>query len=297
MRSTAEPRIDHDGAARVTTPRGEWQGAVLNVSVGGAFIAGVPALPRGTEVALDIELGDGEPPLCADGNVVWSRQVAQAEGPAGVALRFSRVAHQGVRRIARLVASRAQAPLGLLKRRVRVRLPGMEAPMRAVASDVTPETVMVESELSWLQLGAPVSTELGPNDVRNGRLRWVGVDVAPSGAARLRLAIDVSGRGLVSETPEEAAFFAGERAPLSGSGAYESMEMEFSRPRPRRRMAMLCGVLLGCAIGGGLSWAQPRYNLHAPQFVTKILSGHAARIDDEQPDPPPSFWRSIPEAQ
>ena len=297
MRSPAEPRVIHDGPARVTTPRGEWKGATLNLSVGGAFVAGVPALPKGTEVALDLELGDGEPPLAADGKVVWSRDLAQADGPAGVALRFSRIAHDGVRRIARLVATHAEAPQGLLRRRVRVRLPGLDSPLRAIASDVTQETVMVESEIGWLQLGAAVSTELAPNDVRNGRLRWVGVDVAPSGSARLRLAIDVSGQGLMSETPEEAAFFAGPRAPLSQSAPYESIEMEVARPRPRRRLAMLCGVLLGCAIGGGLSWAQPHYGLHAPQFVTKILNGHAARIDDERFDPPPSFWRAIPEEQ
>ena len=187
----------------------------------------------------------------------------------------------------------------LLRRLVRVRLPGLQTPLRAIAADVTQETVMVESELGWLQLGAPVTTELSPGDVRNGRLRWVGVDVAPSGAARLRLAIDVSGQGLLSETPEEAAFFAGPRAPLSASAPYDSMDIEIAKPRPRRRLAMFCGVLLGCAIGGGLSWAQPRYGLHAPKFVTKILDGHAARIEDEDidPPPPPSFWRAIPKEQ
>src|SRR5215831_16248953 len=105
MRSSAEPRVCHDGAAHVTTPNGEWNGALLNLSVGGAFVTGVPALPIGTEIALDFELGDGEPPVAADARVVWSRMNAQPEGPAGVALRFLRVANESVRRIARLVST------------------------------------------------------------------------------------------------------------------------------------------------------------------------------------------------
>jgi PilZ domain-containing protein len=304
MRSSAEPRISHDGAAHLTTPNGQWNGAVLNLSVGGAFVTGVPVLPNGTEIALDLDLRDGEPPVAADARVVWSRMSQQTEGPAGVALRFARVAHDGVRRIARLVAARMEITPGLLRRKVRVRLPGLETPLRAVASDVTPETVMVESELGWLQLGAAVSTELAPGDVRNGRLQWVGVDVAPSGAARLRLAIDVSGKGLVSETPEEAAFFAGERirppALPSPSGAYDSMEIEMPRRRPRRGVAVFCGVLLGCAVGGGLSWAQPRLGLRTPSFVSNLLHGHRAMIEDEVADSPPiyrSAWRTFPRAQ
>jgi hypothetical protein len=303
MRSSAEPRIYHDGAAHVTTPNGEWNGAVLNLSVGGAFVTGVPVLPTGTQIAVDLDLGDGQTPVAADAKVVWSRPASEAEGPAGVALRFLRIAHDGVRRIARLVSTRTEVTPGLLRRRVRVRLPGMESPLRAVASDVTSETVMVESELSWLQLGAAVSTELAPGDVRNGRLQWVGVDVAPSGAARLRLAIDVSGKGLVSETPEEAAFFAGERVPPpplpSPSGAYDSLEIEMPRRRPRRGIAMLCGVLLGCAVGGGLSWAQPRLGLRTPAFVSKLLH-RGDVIEDEFNDPPPHYrsaWRIFPAAQ
>ena len=288
----------------MTTPNGQWNGAVLNLSVGGAFVTGVPALPAGTAIALDLDLRDGEPPVVADARVVWSRLSTQAEGPAGVALRFARVAHDGVRRIARLVSARMEIAPGVLRRKVRVRLPGLEAPLRAVASDVTTETVMVESEIGWLQLGAAVSTELAPGDVRNGRLRWVGVDVAPSGSARLRLAIDVSGKGLVSETPEEAAFFAAGHvappSPPSPSGRYDSMESEMPRRRPGRVLAVLCGVVLGCAVGGGLSWAQPRLGLRAPAFVSKLLRGHRAMIEDEVADPPPSYrcgWRTIPSAQ
>src|SRR5262249_33933527 len=154
--------------------------------------------------------------------------------------------------------------------------------------------------LSWLQLGAAVSAELAPDDVRNGRLSWVGVDVAPSGATRLRLAIDVSGRGLLSETPEEAAFFAGERirppAQPSPSDAYDSLEIEMPRRRPRRTLAMLCGLVLGCAVGGCLSWAQPRLGLRAPAFVSRLLHGSGAAIEDEAADPPPTYrssWRSF----
>ena len=275
----------------------------MNLSVGGAFVTGVPALPTGTEIALNLDLRDGEPPVAAHARVVWSRLSTQAEGPAGVALRFARVAHDGVRRIARLVSARMEITPVVLRRKVRVRLPGLEAPLRAVASDVTTETVMVESEIGWLQLGAAVSTELAPGDVRNGRLRWVGVDVAPSGSARLRLAIDVSGKGLVSETPEEAAFFAADIRPParpSPSGAYDSMEIEMPRRRPGRGMAVFCGVLLGCAVGGGLSWAQPHLGLRAPAFVSKLLRGHRAMIEDEVADPPPSYrsaWRIFPRAQ
>jgi hypothetical protein len=273
----------------------------MNLSVGGAFVTGVPPLPDGTEISLDLDLGDGQPPVAADARVVWSRQSSEPDAPAGVALRFLRVTRDGARRIARLVSVRTEVTPGLLRRKVRVRLPGLKSALRALASDVTPETVTVESELSWLQLGAAVSTEVAPGDVRNGRLRWVGVDVAPTGAARLRLSIDVSGRGLIAETPEEAAFFAGERvrppAQPSATDAYDSLEIELPRRRPRRTLAMLCGVLLGCALGSGLSWAQPHLGLRAPAFLSELRHGRGAMIGDVVADPPPphrTSWRSFP---
>src|SRR5262245_5423362 len=108
MRSNGEPRICHDGAAHLTTPSGEWNGVVLNLSVGGAFVTCVPPLPVGTEISMDLELGDGQPPVAADACVVWSRESSEADGPAGIALRFLRVAHEGVRRIARLVSARTE---------------------------------------------------------------------------------------------------------------------------------------------------------------------------------------------
>ena len=288
----------------MSAPGGEFSGRAANLSVGGAFVAGVPPIPAGTPVSLDLELGDGEPPIAADAQVVWARETAQPEGPAGVALRFSRIAHDGLQRLTRLVSRRAEAAAGLLRRRVRVRLPGLESPLRAVARDVTAETVIVESEIGWLQLGSAVSTELSPSDVRNGRLRWVGVDVAPSGAARLRLGIDVSGRGLISETQEEAKFFAGEPVTpppsLSPSGAYDSLEIEIPRPRPRRMAAMLCGVALGCLVGGGLHWYRPQLGLRLPGFLTRMAAPDGQIIQDEADEPPPSYrygWRVVPAAE
>jgi hypothetical protein len=182
-----------------------------------------------------------------------------------------------------------------------VRLPGLQSALRAVATDLTPQTVMLESELGWLQLGAAVSAEVAPGDVRNGQLRWVGVDMAPSGAARLRMAIDVSGAGPVCETPEETAFFGGERrrppAQPSPSGAYDSLEIELPRRRPRRTLAVLCGVLLGCTIGSILQHAQPHLGQRVPAFVSELRHARGEVIGNEVIDPLPthrSSWRSLP---
>src|SRR5215475_6897271 len=108
MRSSAEPRVHYDGAAHVTTPNGEWNGVMSNLSVGGAFVTGVPALPSGIEIRIELDVGDGGPPVAADANVVWSRLSAEPDAPAGIALRFLRVAHDGLRRIARLVSTRQE---------------------------------------------------------------------------------------------------------------------------------------------------------------------------------------------
>src|SRR5262249_17910683 len=118
--------------------------------------------------------------------------------------------------------------------------------------------------------------------------------------------IDVSGRGLVSETQEEAKFFAGEPVtpppPSSPSGAYDSLEIEIPRRRSRPMAPILCGVALGCAVGGGLSCFKPQLGLHLPAFLPRHAGPHAQTIESksESDAPPPSYravWRVVPAAQ
>jgi hypothetical protein len=149
-----------------------------------------PLLPADSRLTLEIELDDGRPPIAAEARVVWVRPAPQGRRPAGCGLQFVSIEEQAQRRISDIVYERYVKPVP--GRPVHLRMPGLPVRLRATACEVTRETVVLESEIQWLHVGADVSTELGPNDVRDGKLRNISVEVGPSGNARLRLAIDIS---------------------------------------------------------------------------------------------------------
>jgi hypothetical protein len=184
---------------------------------------------------------------------------------------------------------------------VRIRVDGLASPLRALAREISSECITLEAELPWLRLDSAVSTELGPHDVRNGRVRWMGVDVGPSGTARLRISVDVSGRGMLAETPTEAAFFAGTVMPaaavpdLTSDAILEDADYaSYEIGRPRRGGAIAAGVLAFVTLGVGAY-----LGLRRPHLVQRWLST-PLRVERAEPAPPPpsdpSPHRIIPPA-
>jgi uncharacterized protein (TIGR02266 family) len=188
MRSTAAPRIDLDTVVTVEAEEA-FTGKVKNLSVGGIFVETLKVLQPGEQVGLMVEMRDGQGPLAAQGEVVWARP-DQTNSGAGMALRFVELDELSERRIEKLVAQNLREPTGRIRRDVRIRLPALPSPLRAVARDQTEQGIMLEAELPWLQLGAEVVTELSPTEARVGRVQWIGLDVTRAGSARLRIFVE-----------------------------------------------------------------------------------------------------------
>src|SRR5215475_4173806 len=203
MRSTEAPRVQLDTTVRMQTGElgAAFEARSVNLSVGGVYVESERVLDPGAQVEMKVNLRDGGSPLEARGEVVWVKSQEDESAKAGMALRFLALDEMSARRIARLVASRVREPTGMLKRKVRIKLAGLPAPLRAVARDLSEQGVMLEAELPWLKLGSAVSTEVAPGRERTGRLKWVGIDVAPSGAARLRISVDFTADGSAAATP------------------------------------------------------------------------------------------------
>lgn len=203
-----QPRIEFGGVAWVVASGVTWTGRATNLSVGGAFITsdGRPLrLEVGSRVSLSIELGDGKPAIGAHATVVWTRPRDDGGQSAGVGVRFSRIDEPELQRIAQLVHWRGEKRPARPCGPVRVQLPGLSGRLRTGARAVTSGMMVLDAELSWLKLGTRLSAELSPGDVRDGRLAWVSIDVAPSGHARLCLHVELTDRvvELVAE-PEDA---------------------------------------------------------------------------------------------
>ena len=67
---------------------GEGTGELRNVSEGGLFIECERPLPDGTPLRLELEPGGDQAPIQLSATVVWSRDLASREGPAGFGVRF-----------------------------------------------------------------------------------------------------------------------------------------------------------------------------------------------------------------
>ena len=76
-------------ALEVSYPSGEAlrRDYISNLSSGGMFVKTRSPLPIGTEVTLEIAVGD-EAPLSLRGKVVWDRLFAQGGEPEGFGVRF-----------------------------------------------------------------------------------------------------------------------------------------------------------------------------------------------------------------
>jgi hypothetical protein len=186
-----DARIAFRGLARVVAPGTSLTGELLNLSVGGALLLVAEPLPVGRRLTVTLELGDGRPPIAVHALVVRT-QPHEAGATHELGVRFVRIPDEAVRRINHLVAGFAP-PREPFLGRVRVRIPGLPMKVRASARERSPGTLVLESELSWLRLGAPLLVEVAPGDVRAGKLAWLGVEMTAAGHARLVFTVDVHG--------------------------------------------------------------------------------------------------------
>lgn len=200
-----QPRVSHGGVARVVAPGASWTGQTANLSAGGAFITGGPVLAPGRRITVAIDLNDGKPAVEAHARVAWSRAHAYEQQPAGVGVKFVRLDEEAQRRIATVVELHQLAPREVQHGDVRVQLPGLLARLKASAREILPSTLVVEADLSWLRIGGFVSAEVAPGDIRDGRLTWIGVEVGPSGVARLCLHVDVDDEFQVQREEDDEA--------------------------------------------------------------------------------------------
>ncbi|HJZ87283.1 MAG TPA: PilZ domain-containing protein [Polyangia bacterium] len=208
MRSTTNPRILHLATVKLepAPPDGVIDALAVNLSVGGLFVESQQLLDPGAQVSLTVDLLDGGAPIQAQAQVVWVREDSgpRSAEPAGMALRFVGLDETSSKRIERVVAGRSREPASVVEQSLRVRFPGLPSALRANARDLSEQGVVLEAELPWLQLGGGVAVEVAPGEARTGRMRWVGVDVSASGAARLRISVDFAGRPTV--VPDALAF-------------------------------------------------------------------------------------------
>jgi Tfp pilus assembly protein PilZ len=206
MRSVHAPRVLHDATVELDS------GAVaraINLSVGGIFVAADAPLEPGAHIRMKVNLLDGKAPVAVDGEVVW-------KADHGMALRFLGLDDQARLRIQQLVKKREHTIVA--RRDVRIHLPSLSAPLRASARDLSERGIMVEAELPWLRLGSPVTTELSPDRAADGRVQWIGLDVTRSGAARLRIFVDlaesIAGDPMLNVPPKEVLESLGGFIPL-----------------------------------------------------------------------------------
>jgi hypothetical protein len=173
----------------------------------------------------------------------------------------------------------------MLKRKVRIKLAGLPAPLRAVARDLSEQGVMLEAELPWLKLGSAVTTEVAAGRERVGRLKWVGIDVAPSGAARLRVSVDFTPEGASGATPPVV-----EEAVQEVSHCDETEIVNLNTGRRFWPWVLFLG-LAGAAAGGAL-WLDR-------MSQTRPLEGAELRVTDTLPkaEVPPAPGVVIPKAK
>lgn len=79
-----------------------------NLSEGGLFVETTRPVARGTPLRLAIDPGDGSDPIAVDATVVWSRELATRDGPAGFGVAFRDLEAEEYAALGRLVERRLQ---------------------------------------------------------------------------------------------------------------------------------------------------------------------------------------------
>jgi Tfp pilus assembly protein PilZ len=67
----------------------ETPSTLCDVSDCGAFIETAQSIEVGEPISLEIEAGNGGPVLCIEARVIWSREIGNMDGPAGVGVEFT----------------------------------------------------------------------------------------------------------------------------------------------------------------------------------------------------------------
>jgi uncharacterized protein (TIGR02266 family) len=259
MMRSAAPRIEHDATVKVETGGGAgapFEARATNLSVGGLFVQAPTVLAPGAQVDLRVSLRDGGGPVHAKGEVVWVDE--RDRESRGMALRFIELAGDAERRIAKLVALRTREPTGVGRRQLRIHLPSLSTPLRAVARDETDRGLMLEAELPWLTLGSQIVAELSPERAVEGVVRWVGLDVTRAGHARLRIFVDTGGE----EPSMRPAVLA---QPI--------------RPQPKRgsRVLAALGVVAAMAVAAGATALSLRPALPPSVLALPLSDGEAPK--------------------
>jgi len=200
MRRSLEPRVRSQGEILFQTDgRGAGlRATIVNVSAGGVCARGV--LPEGekrgdetTQLGVTLSLEDGAPPVAARAKVAW---VAPPQRPGDrdeartFGLSFVDLSGDARERLGAVVGAEESANAQAAARAIRLRLDGGPA-LRAEAEAVDERGAILGAELPWLRLGGGASTEIDGREL-SGRIDWVGMDVSPTGAARLRIRIAFS---------------------------------------------------------------------------------------------------------
>jgi hypothetical protein len=196
MRRSAQPRVRSQGEVLFESPALRAQ--LVNLSRGGLCARGelpprlADSLEQRPEV-LRVAFGllDGRPPISAQVKLAWVRSSDEAEATFG--LTFIGVHDDDRTRLDAAIAARlsddpepsmTSQPQGEL----RLRLPSGPV-LRAEADSIDGNGVLIGAELPWLRLGSRLEAEID-GVWRAATATWVGLDIAPSDAARLRMRLE-----------------------------------------------------------------------------------------------------------
>jgi hypothetical protein len=198
MRRSAQPRVRSQGEVLFEAPALRAQ--LVNLSLGGLCARGelptrlADSAARRPE-ALRVTLGllDGRPPIAANAKFAWVHNSDSAEAQHTFGLCFVDVNDDDRARLDEAIAARqtddpepsmTSQPQGEL----RLRLPSGPV-LRAEADSIDGNGVLVGAELPWLRIGSRLEVEVD-GVWRAAHATWVGLDTAPSGAARLRMRLE-----------------------------------------------------------------------------------------------------------
>ena len=151
---------------------------------------GLASSQSGAVLQLALGFADGTPPVAAAARVAWVAEPCSTGDDARTfGLCFVDVPTQIRERLEAAVDARQEAPVEppVPEQDARVRLDHGPV-LRAKAESYTSTGAIIGAELPWLRLGAAAQGELGGASF-HGRISWVGLDVAASGVARLRVRI------------------------------------------------------------------------------------------------------------
>jgi hypothetical protein len=138
----------------------------------------------------------------------------------------------------------------------RIKLESLTSPLRARARPFDDGRLVVEAELPWLRLGAPIETELPSGKPHVGVVSWIGIDMTKEGGARLRILIGApDGKAKPASRPPSV-----ELSVHDSDVMLDAPAIPPPPPRPRRRRTGLIAVLAvsACSAGWFAGWLLTR---------------------------------------